>query len=318
MEKTKKGLSLHISRKIALWTYLATLIAGLAVRTIQMLVTAIDFRTGFYEEGHFSVPLLTGILWVGLIVTGLILWFGEGRYPARLGKEGRAVGLVITISSLSILAFGIYSFIHDMISDYASPNLVLLIVDAVLLVLSAVSLAFFGLRLFGRRVEKGKYNISLLLPAVWASFRLIKTFFGYTTIANISQNLFDILMLASMAIFLYTLAKRFSCGGGGHTETLMVISGICTSVFGLIDSIPRMVALFALPPEKTVSLTMQDFSILMMVLWITVAMLIHLLGISHKAEIDQEKVIRDLHDIAGSAGVEAIDPDGISPADSVE
>ena len=239
MSEIKKN---KISPMIGFWVMVATAVCAVAARTIQ-LFCAIDYETGFYKS-HFSVALLNGILWIGLPISILLTLIGMGE---RYKGGGRALGKNVTLAVFLAVAAALtaiqtlgmlYSNLYCASANTGSSAVGF--TDWLMVILVAGSCAAFAACAVNS--FKGRtFGFYIVLPAVYMACKLMMTFMALTTIANISENLFNILSLSAAAVFMCEFAKVGMGYAGKTSLRLLVVSAFCTAVFGFVYVLPNYI-----------------------------------------------------------------------------
>jgi len=208
------------------------------LRTYQILFV-IDPATGFYSSGNFSVPLLNTILVAATVYFVL--------YRFLLNSKERKIGLDTVIfqksKARSIISFLIAAaFIFHAFNLALSPNdFTVSPAQWILPAFAVLSALFFavlgGACLYGRTPSSGVGALAIL-PLIWAALELIIAFLQYTTIANISAQLFDVLYMVAIILFLFFHGKGIARLGDASG---VVAFGFCTILFLAATAIPRTV-----------------------------------------------------------------------------
>ena len=233
--------------KNAKWILIVLLIilaASAATRAVQYF-TAIDFNTGFYKEGHFSVVLLTVLLWIGGIGAFLLAFCRSNDNP---GKSSVAVitGSIIAGALLIIQSAGGFTVTaFAEISGYGvlGTNTVNAF-DYIIYVLQLISGIVFLIYAAKRKSGK-KAGLYMIFPALYTCCHLIKAFMLYTTIINISENLFDILNLCANLLFLYAFTRYAMGMTDRKTRAWLAVTSYWAALFGFITAVPRITVIAA-------------------------------------------------------------------------
>ncbi len=233
----KKGLS----PMVGFWIMVGTAVLAVAARAVQ-LFCAIDYETGFYKD-HFSVALLNVILWIGIPISIIFTLVGMSRrYKAgtRLKKSFTVTVFLAVASALTcIQTLGrIYSSVYFAASGVSEG--VGGFKEWMMIILLAGSCAAFATCAFD--CAKGRpFGFYIVVPMLYMACKLIMTFMELTTIANISENLFNILSLSSAVVFLCSFAKIGMSFSGKTAPRLLLVSAYCTAVFGFVYVIPNYI-----------------------------------------------------------------------------
>lgn len=247
--RVKEGIS---SRKVQLSIGLAIccvavlfLASACLLRTLQIFY-AVDLTTGFYKEGSSLIPALYAVIAVFFLLLILLI------IPLRSdAKEGYYKNPVVAISILLLGLIGLAEFILTGgfafepsfgLADFFKTNggmLFLVFIWA----LSGLTYVYFGIAFLVFR----KRNIPVLwagvFPVIYAIIRLLVTFMHFTTIAGISQNLFEILALTFELVFTLDCMALFAGITKRGSKKRMVLWGMGSALFALLISVPALIAL---------------------------------------------------------------------------
>ena len=233
-----------ISKTLTLVIFAVMMAIAIPVRSLQLLLY-IDHTTGFYVEGDTTAPILNAVLWIGLILICLILFLGKGSYSENYRRANKPLGVAAVVSGLFIL-IEMGTMVAEVIPDFTLGVFSLSSwLQIILLLVTAIAITSFGLRLFQGETRKDCFGLLMLIPTFWAGVSLMVTFMEHTTIANISQTLFDVLAMCFMTIFVYLFARVCMGYADAHTETMMLASGYLTAAFSLLSSLPSFLILIS-------------------------------------------------------------------------
>jgi hypothetical protein len=218
-------------------------IASVVVRVYQVLYV-IDPTTGFYREGHLTVPLLNVLLLVAVI---LFLSFKVKIQSADASIDpgsvlGRGTGVGGAFVHY-IVSLGFLFYVLTLLMTSHGAFSVGMLLDAALAILSSVFFIILGTAVVFGRPPEGIAWLSLF-PFLWCAWRLIRAFLEYTTIANISSQLFDVLYMVSVLLFLFSVAKSLA---GMPSLKNVIAFGFCTVLFAAVTAIPNLILLAEAP-----------------------------------------------------------------------
>ena len=214
IKETKKGPSVldKISAAHMLFLFIPAFIAAVSLRQIQLMY-AIEPETGFYAAGHFSVTALAALLIAISVIYLIPALFSAKRKPIYTEHFNGASPVflsgdyasVILLSALGVafLLFGGMDAYQALTSPGEIP------VDRFVLGILSVLASFSFMVMLNYRDENssGLKGFLSLMPVLWAAARLIFAFISHTSIANISELLFEILMMISCTLFLLYRSK---------------------------------------------------------------------------------------------------------------
>lgn len=205
------------------------------VRT-WVLLHSVDPATGFYYD---SAPMV-GALNIGLIVftVALLVPF----LMKRAGKLGTG-----TFNNAPVTAILAFILAVSLIADFADKmsNIISFKTMSAGVFLTGLTAVFAGISFFvlGRAMMGKNLNLNAvsLVPVLWGVVNLVSTFMNLTTIANISEYLYEVLQMVFCMIFLYYHARIIS-GMENRTEINGAVAfGLPCALFGLLASVPRII-----------------------------------------------------------------------------
>lgn len=209
------------------------LISVVVIRCIQ-LSFLIEPRTGFYADGMGGIGGLLSVFAALIVVFAALMGFfskTDGSLPANKGSA--ALGCAALLAGLAHL---IEPFISAAVPD--SVPAVLAVLRMVMIVAAGITFCYFGLAFLLRVPPRFPLMTVLILAFV---VRLMSTFVSFTGMSNISENLYDVLMLVMALIFFLFHGKQL-CGIRAKKENaLMVAVGITAVLLTAISAIPGIV-----------------------------------------------------------------------------
>lgn len=219
-----------------------TLIA-LPVRTAEFF-SAID-SSGFYVSGNSLVPFLNVFLVVFTVVLLASYLIRPVQRDFRWPRGSKVTGVLALLLGLALLAEMVLRFLavlgfESAVSDstYKSNSGCFLVgIGALLAALYFFLLAFHQ---FARR--KTRLAVSSLFPVLWCVLLLIYSFMQYTAIANISKLLFDVLRMVFLLVFFYYNGRITGGVPNGREWRGAAAFGLPAALFGLLSSLPRLIA----------------------------------------------------------------------------
>lgn len=221
--------------------YLLPVLAGLlaaavAVRIIQLNV-AVDFTTGFYSKKTLWIPLLTVLLLIYTAFSTVHALYHKIRPVAPFRMKNPLPAAVITGAAGAMLMLeGFIGILALALRVLASDpmNLITMILE----IASGAAFVYHASLLYRRLYERLQNHILLAVPVVWALFSLISSFVRHTTIARVSEYVFDILFSAVLVLFLLYYARYTAGLLEENRKYRLVISGFWLVIFGTVSALP--------------------------------------------------------------------------------
>lgn len=239
----KLGFVNKISPLVGYIALLVTAVSSIIVRAIQLLY-AIDYRTGFYNP-HFSVSLLKIIMIVMIPVSILLILVGKRENLSEKMVEQKSILVTITFvaTGLMMMIQGIFkiavSVIAVTVEDVTTPSEVSDYLIIFLLFLSGLALIVAA-----KNNHKGMKNSLLFaIPTIYFCVQLMITFMAHTTIANISENLLEVLLLCAIVVFFCSFGKIIIGISGKFSEVFLTISACATVVLGAVVLLPQYIVM---------------------------------------------------------------------------
>ena len=149
-------------------------------------------------------------------------------------------GIFVLLSGILLLADS-----ANRLAAGFSSNVLADIVVCILSILSGVIFLLLAVEAFSGRKLSQKVPILMLFPTIWACARLVKTFFLYTNIASISENMFDIISLIFLLLFLFLQAKLQAGFQRVSSAKKAMVFGLPSVVLLLMYSLPNLLLAFS-------------------------------------------------------------------------
>jgi hypothetical protein len=213
------------------------LISAVILRTIQLLFLT-DSVTGFYKEGleALGTSLMVVIVLVIAISSFLIFLFEKQKVSAMPSNS-----ILLGCSALFAGLANLFEIFFNQASLSTVPAF-LLGLRVILILASAVVLCWFGISiLFGKSIRPA---FSIVLVVTWV-IRLMSSFICFTGMSNISENLYDVLMLISTLVFFLFFGKAICKISNSSTNRGVIATGIAAVLFTAVSSIPCLIAYMA-------------------------------------------------------------------------
>lgn len=214
-----------------------TLISTVVLRTVQLIFLT-DAKTGFFKDGMEGMGTMIMAIIIGVIAVSSLLVFvfkKENLNPTP--SSSLFLGCAALFAGIANLAEPFVSQIYL----NAVPQL-LIVLRLILIVLTGLTFCWFGISiLFG---AKFKPALSII-PVIAYVIRLMSSFICFTGMSNISENLYDVLMLISTLFFLLLFGKAV-CGLTESTSHRKLFGcAIAAILFSAASSIPCLIVYFS-------------------------------------------------------------------------
>ena len=230
-------------------------VIALPLRTVQFF-TVLEGSSGFYTEYNWSVYLLYGILLLSIVA---VLIFGLAKkkkleYSFEVFKRP-GQGVISMATALGVLldaAFCITSAmkIEEISSGLSTANYVegmtqgdgiILAAEAIFGVFTAIYLVVLGFSYLSGKTNGSEYRLISLSPVVWSIFRLVYRFKRTISFVNVSDLLFEMIMICFMIMFFFAFAQVNSRVNGKGNEWKLASYGIPAALLALVCFVPRFI-----------------------------------------------------------------------------
>ncbi len=232
---------------IGILIFVAAAIIALPVRTLQFF-TVLESDTGFFSNNDWSVYLL--IITVGAaILSFLLLGFfkrkklyyslevikrpGQGilSFTAAAGILMNAIDIIVKITNSNSFA------------DEEKTANMLLMLQAVFALLSAVYFVALGASYLGGKSNGSEYRLISLAPVVWSIFRLIYRFTRTISYIRVSDLMLEMVMLVFLIMFFMAFAQVNSRVDADKKEWKTAAFGLPAALLALICFVPRFIVM---------------------------------------------------------------------------
>ncbi|MBO5105504.1 MAG: hypothetical protein J6C29_01250 [Clostridia bacterium] len=210
------------------------LVSAVTLRTIQLLFLT-DAKTGFYKEGMEGIGTALMVLLIGVIAVASTLVFMFSKQKLSPTPSSSALlGCVALFAGIANIA---EPFLNEI--SFSAVPAVLLGLRTVMIIASGAVFCWYGIAiLFGT-----KLHASLcIIPIITWVIRLMSSFICFTGMSNISENLYDVLMLISTLISLLLFGKAVCKISKSTTNRKLFASGIAAVLFTSVSSLPCIIA----------------------------------------------------------------------------
>lgn len=216
--------------------FIIGIIVSIALRTAQ-LVYAVDPFTGFYRSGSPLVPTLNAVLILFTLLLLTPLLFKNLSKETAVFEKSKITSVFAVIVGIMLCLDATGKFFTVLSSQSDAGNMLV----ALTAFLSAIF--FFVFANFKFKGQKADFALISLLPVLWGILNLTVSFMHYTTIANISSDLLDVLTMVFILIFLYYHARVIGKVANGREMNGLFAFGLSSVLFELLYTIPKYAAL---------------------------------------------------------------------------
>ncbi|MDD5795791.1 MAG: hypothetical protein PUD24_02495 [Oscillospiraceae bacterium] len=168
---------------------------------IKYMETAIPADGTFLGLNQFGLRyaaiLLIPILLISCIAISL---FDKKMSPYYLISKNFGAALFSFITAVAVM----FQSVMSIVNTFSTGNInALNFVVSLIGIIAGVAMLFIAsAHLSGKNIRQS-LSIFMLLPAIWAGFKLIETFLSYTTVSVRSQDMLDLLCYALVALFFF-------------------------------------------------------------------------------------------------------------------
>ncbi|MBQ9993108.1 MAG: hypothetical protein IJP17_00155, partial [Clostridia bacterium] len=187
--------------------------------------------------GNASVIILPVIIVLFIAAFG-ISSFACDEYP-KFSPNHRSYPLGL-VSAVTAVVFGYVSAAELIDSGERMFTGPAGIVYSVFGLLSVVSFSFLAIGFLRRENNIESSPFTLLFPIIWAAMRMVLTFLRFTTVANISEDMYDLVMMVAVMLFFVSMSK-FMAGASGISSKWVFFSGCTAILFSMLTTIPRYI-----------------------------------------------------------------------------
>ena len=211
------------------------LLSTVTLRTIQ-LVFLTDYKTGFYKEGMEGLGAgLMALLIAIIAVAGALIFVFDAQ---KLSPKPSS-----TLLGSAMLFAGLANIAEPFLSGTSLSALPVMFLGVrILLILAAGGcLCYLGVSMLLGKEIKAKLTVVLIVSWV---VRLMTSFICFSKMSNISENLYDVLMLVFTLVFLLLLGKAVCGVRESKTHKTLFAVGIGAVLFSAVSAFPYIIASF--------------------------------------------------------------------------
>ena len=204
---------------------------------IYQLLTSVDYSTGFFtSEGALNIIL--PVVLVVFVIGCFVMSYTSRQYP-QYSPNVKCVPLGI-ISAVTALAIGWNSASDLLDQENAAFEGTIGLIYSCIGLICVLAFLFPAVSFFmGNNLIESR-PVIMMLPVFWMGMRMVLTFLEFTTKANINENIYDLLMMVFMLLFLLAAAK-FLSGSAGNSSKLLFAGGCPAALFALLSTVPRYI-----------------------------------------------------------------------------
>lgn len=240
-----------------MWIPFALLILlALPVRIYQTMFMQGSIALLGVELSSYGVTLALLVL-TGLFVLCFIIMSARAKNANNsfLLTKNIAAGIFALLTGVLLLCDSASRIITEFSGGTTPGDVAITIIS----VFAGIVFLLFAIEAFSGRDISKKLPVLMLLPTVWACARLVHTFFLYTNIASISENMFDIISLIFLLLFLFLQAKLQAGLSRVSSAKKAMVFGLPAVVLLLMYSLPNLLTAFT--QENTGFLTLLPFAV---------------------------------------------------------
>ena len=222
-------------------------LASVSLRTLH-LKDAVDYMNGLSVNGHFTNIALPVVL-IGSILVMLVMALmthdsdRTKEYPDYAPSEPSVAAGVFAI--LAGLAVGVNSTLQLLGKIPSTFSGTRGLVYAGLGLTVFMAFIFIAVSFFKGDNSIESTPLIMLFPVLWSGVRLVMMFMYFTTVANINENIYDIVMLVFELLFFVFFGKLL-IGTGDNCGKWTFAAGVPAALMLLVTNIPRyLLAYFA-------------------------------------------------------------------------
>ncbi|MDY3988534.1 MAG: hypothetical protein SOY88_04245 [Massilioclostridium sp.] len=244
MNTSKKGrLFARIPGRYFPWTTFAfvcllSCLLAILFRSIQ-LGGSINFATGFYNGSSALMFALNFSLVLFAVLLFLMSWMSRTEYLIQMGRHShKALKYLSFVLCAAFLINGFVDLYQMMISRTQVMG-VLEIFGAAASIGAGLSFLFQGLTI--QQPRESAVSALYGVPCIWSCIVLITMFVQHTVVVTVSENLYNILRMIFLVIFLLTSSKFLAGYADKKNERWLLFTGLMTIVLSAVTTIPLLI-----------------------------------------------------------------------------
>lgn len=214
----------------------AALVSAVILRCLQLIFLT-DPQSGFFISGSEGLGNSLSVITVLLIaLTGAMALFAK---PESI----RTRPVPSPVLGCAALLAGISHFMEPFLNGISMPSVPGWMAVLRLLMILAAGGVFCWFGIAHLMDLDPRYPLSLVLIVSWV-VRLMSTFISFTGMSNISENLYDVLMLILTLAFFLTQGKSLCGISQKHQPTLLLATGLSAVLCTAVSALPGMIVSF--------------------------------------------------------------------------
>ncbi len=239
----------------------------IAIRTYQIL-NFMDFRTGFYKGPDYLNYCFFGGICLLALLLAFSSYFADGIDAYEPGSNKILSFGSIVCAFFSVIYLIIFAMRDNITSGYESTDPIvptLLFVGNLILIFGFL---YFAYRF--RRSDESPADVLLLLPAIWAIFRLIGMLLNHMAMFSTQENVLNVLKTCSICVFLFYMGRFLAGFSSRGANIKMFFSGCLSACLIFCSALPRYIFSFSRGFSRKYYLNVSDLVTLDFVLAIFV------------------------------------------------
>lgn len=218
--------------KFFIYSILAS-VSVIIIRCIQIALLT-DTENGFFYDGYEGVGNALSLIIVGVIaIAALFGFFVRTETLSPLPRPSYALGCAALLTGIAQLT---ELFSQSVSFDGVFPFIVFL--RTAFILGSGLTFCYFGIKyVLGNNPNYG----FIVIPITAWVLRLVSTFISFTGMSNISDNLYDVLMLISTTLFLLFHGKQLCKIHTKKEFTMTFVFGIIAVLTSAVAILPRWI-----------------------------------------------------------------------------
>lgn len=220
-------------------------IVALPIRTAQFF-TILESDTGFYSEVNAGVYVFYGVI-AAAAVFSLVLGFAKRKkldYSLEaIKRPGFGIlSFTAAIGALSDSARCITEFMNfDTDSETAQAAVVLLAVEAVFALFTAIFFVASGSSALGGKTNGSEYKLIALAPVLWSIVRVVYRFTRTISYIRVSELLLEMLMIVFLILFFMAFAQANTGINSDGNVWKVAAYGVPAALLALVCFVPRFI-----------------------------------------------------------------------------
>lgn len=241
---------------IALIALAALSLCALLPLRVYQVTSLIDPETGFFIDNHFTVPLLYAIGAVVIIALLVLSFLNNKANRARnCIAKSTSLGIVSMLTALGLTYDSITSVLEFMRinSEYSAEihgvaysayltqsGAAAHIAEGITGILAAFFFCIYAVSCFKKESKLSSFALISVTPTLWAISRIVLRFLEKISFVNISDLLFELIMLAFMIMFMLTFAQVVTGTSPEISAWRLFGCGLPAAIMAFITVVPKI------------------------------------------------------------------------------